>query len=199
MQTDKTRRLQALADEIRDLEESGLYEFRQRNDYQPVIGEGNPDARIVLVGEAPGEQEANSGRPFVGRAGKILDELLESIGMKRGQVYITNVVKDRPPGNRDPSANEIELYAPFLMRQLAIIEPAVIVTLGRIATESLLQRFDLADKGNKLGDLHGKPIDAEASFGDVVLLPMYHPAAAFYNRDLKEAMYADFEVLKRLT
>lgn len=199
MQTDKTRRLQALADEIRDLEESGLYEFRQRNDYQPVIGEGNPDARIVLVGEAPGEQEANSGRPFVGRAGKILDELFESIGMKRGQVYITNVVKDRPPGNRDPSANEIELYAPFLMRQLAIIEPAVIVTLGRIATESLLQRFDLADKGNKLGDLHGKPIDAEASFGDVVLLPMYHPAAAFYNRDLKEAMYADFEVLKRLT
>src|SRR3989344_3019718 len=112
----KERALKAIKDEILCLVSSPLYKERIKNKYFPVIGEGNHSAKIMFIGEAPGETEAKKGRPFCGAAGKRLDELIESIGLKREDVYITNVVKDRPPNNRDPSQAEIELYSPFLER-----------------------------------------------------------------------------------
>ena len=132
---DRAAQLQAIAEELLCLEASPLYAYREEKGYLPVIGEGAPDAEIMFIGEAPGAQEAKSGRPFVGNAGRVLDTLLESIGLERANVYITNIVKDRPPQNRDPHVGEIELYRPFLLRQIDIIQPRVIATLGRFAME----------------------------------------------------------------
>jgi uracil-DNA glycosylase family 4 len=195
---DKAAQLKSIAEEIQQLEESPLYAYRREHGYLPVIGEGDPDARLMFIGEAPGKQEAASGRPFVGRAGSVLDMLLESIGVDRQDVYITNVVKDRPPGNRDPHVEEIELYAPFLMRQIDIIQPGVIATLGRFAMDFVLDLYDLPQQGRRIGHLHGKVLEAEASYGKVAIVPLYHPAATFYSQGLEETMQKDFQVLKRL-
>jgi DNA polymerase len=195
--TRKKARLEKIAEEVRNLEASPLYAYRQENDYHAVIGEGDPDAEIMFIGEGPGRKEAETGRPFVGNAGQVLDELLASIGLDREEVYITNVVKDRPPGNRDPRAAEIELYAPFLLRQIEIIQPDVIATLGRFAMDFILKLYDLPQRGQRIGELHGEVLTAEAPYGDVTVVPLYHPAALFYNRDLKEVMEEDFRVLER--
>lgn len=197
MDNDKEAQIEAIAEEIRYLEESPLYEYRRKNDYHPVIGEGSVDAEVMFIGEAPGAQEAETGRPFVGAAGQVLDDLLESIGVERGEVYITNVVNDRPPDNRDPRVGEIELYAPFLLRQIEIIQPKVIATLGRFAMDFVLGRFDLPQQGEKIGDLHGEVLTAQTSSGRVTVLPLYHPAAVFYNRGLEDTMEEDFEVLEQ--
>lgn len=194
---DKREALSEIARRVRDLSDSPLYDYRQENDYQPVIGEGDPDAEILFVGEAPGAREAETGRPFVGSAGKVLDRLLSSVGLDREDVYITNVVKDRPPDNRDPTAEEIELYAPFLRQQMEIIRPRVIATLGRFAMRFFLREFDLAQRGQTIGDLHGQVLEAEASYGPVALVPLYHPAATFYNRDLEDVLEEDFRMLTR--
>ena len=199
MTEDKTARLEAIARDIQNLEESPLYSYRKENGFSPVVGEGDPSASIVFIGEAPGKQEAKTGRPFVGNAGKVLDELLESIDLKRQDVYITNVVKDRPPGNRDPRAEEIRLYTPFLLRQLKIIEPKVLVTLGRFATGLILDHLNLPEQGQKIGDLHGRVLEAEADYGTVAVVPLYHPAAVFYNQDLRETLEEDFSVLEQFT
>ena len=113
----KAKQMQALVDRLANLKESPLYEYRKENGFQPVIGEGSLDAPVMFIGEAPGKKEAETGRPFVGASGKVLAEMLEDIGLQREDVYITNVVKDRPPDNRDPQTAEIELYAPLLRRQ----------------------------------------------------------------------------------
>jgi uracil-DNA glycosylase family 4 len=160
MNDDRAARLEEIADQIWNLEESPLYGYRKKMGYSPVTGEGNVDAAILLIGEAPGAEEAKTGRPFVGNAGRVLDELLESIDVERKDVYITNVVKDRPPDNRDPTAGEIELYAPFLLRQIEIIQPDVIVTLGRFAMDFILEQFNLPEKKQKISDLHGKVLEA---------------------------------------
>jgi DNA polymerase len=194
---DKRKALNEIAEDVRNLNESPLYDYRRENGYQPVIGEGDPDADIMFVGEAPGAQEAKTGRPFVGNAGKILDRLLDSVELERGDVYITNVVKDRPPDNRDPTAEEIRLYAPFLRRQIEIVQPRVIATLGRFAMDFFLREFDLPEQGQRIGDLHGQVLEAEAAYGDVALVPLYHPAATFYNRSLEDVLEEDFRVLTR--
>lgn len=193
----KREQLHEVAEEVRNLEASPLYDYRKENDYLPVIGEGNPDADIMLIGEAPGREEAQSGRPFVGRAGRVLDSLLRSIGVDREDVYTTNVVKDRPPGNRDPRADEVELYAPFLARQIEIIQPDVIVTLGRFATDFIFAHYDLPQQGEKISHVHGQTLKADTPFGEVTVVPLYHPAAAFYDRDLEETIEEDFQVLKQ--
>lgn len=191
-------KLDALAVELRNLTESPLYDYRQENGYKPVIGEGSPTADVLFIGEAPGKKEAESGRPFVGASGRVLDELLASIDLSREDVYITNVVKDRPPDNRDPRAAEIDLYAPLLDRQIAIIRPKVIATLGRFAMDFVLGKFDAAGQGEKIGRLHGRPIEVEAPYGAVAVLPLYHPAVALYNRDQRGTLEDDFRVLKEL-
>jgi uracil-DNA glycosylase family 4 len=195
----KKEQLQQVEEKVRHLTASPLFKYRKTKGYSPVIGEGNVDADIMMVGEAPGKREAETGRPFVGAAGQILDGLLESIGLDRDQVYITNVVKDRPPENRDPTSEEIELYAPFLICQIDIIQPRVIVTLGRFAMDYMLKHFGLPQRGRKIGDLHGQILDAESSFGHLSILPLYHPAAAFYNQDLKKAIREDIKVLRQFT
>jgi len=198
MDGEKAARLERMAEEVRNLEASPLFAYRKENGYQPVFGEGDPDADLMLIGEAPGAQEAQTGRPFVGRAGRVLDALLESIDIQREDVYITNVVKDRPPGNRDPRAEEIQAYAPFLLRQIEVIEPRVIATLGRFAAAFVIGEYDLPRRSRRMGDLHGQVLEAHLPYGEVQVVPLYHPAAAFYNPDLEDVLQEDVQVLERV-
>src|SRR3989344_1092880 len=198
MENDRTARLRKIRDEILNLTVSPLYEYRKKNKYFPVIGEGNHSAKIMFIGEAPGQKEAETGRPFCGAAGKILDELIESIGLKRADVYITNVVKDRPPNNRDPNPSEIALYGPFLERQIEIIQPEVIATLGRFSTKFILQKFGLPEKDQSITILHGNALDAIATYGPIKIVPLYHPAVALYNANSRKVLEEDFKVLGKL-
>lgn len=153
-----------------------------------VFGVGNPEARVLIVGEAPGKNEDLQGEPFVGAAGKKLDALLAIAGLKRSEVYIANVLKCRPPGNRDPQAPEIEACTPFLRNQTRAINPEFIVTLGNFATKFILK----TEVGITL--LHGQLRQA----GRFNVFPIYHPAAAIYDRSKQEALEADFATLGRL-
>lgn len=188
--------MRVIRDEVINLATSPLFNYRQQNHFLPVIGEGSHEAKIMLIGEAPGRNEAKTGRPFCGAAGKILDELLADAGLKREEVYITNIVKDRPPENRDPLPEEIACYGPFLDRQIEIIQPKVIATLGRYAMSYILPKFDLGDKLDVISKLHGQVFSGTASYGPITIIPLYHPAAAIYNQALKETLKADFAVLK---
>jgi DNA polymerase len=151
----------------------------------PVPGDGNPHAEIVFIGEAPGAKEDAAGTPFVGSAGKMLAALLGSIGLTRDDVYITNVVKFRPPDNRDPTKKEKEACMPFLRDELAIIKPTVIVPLGRHA----LAHFA---KDITIGESHGRPLPSSE---DYAIFPMYHPAAALHNPNLRQTLKDDFAAL----
>jgi DNA polymerase len=193
----KAEAIQQIAEAVENLTESPLYEYRTENNYHSVVGDGDVDADILFIGEAPGKQEAKQGKPFVGASGRVLDELLEMIELDRETVYITNVVKDRPPDNRDPRVEEIDLYAPFLWQQIEIIEPKVIATLGRFAMEFILDHFNLPLKGEKISDLHGKPIAAKTDGREVTIVPLFHPAVALYSRNQRGTLEEDFRVLKR--
>lgn len=192
----KTDELRAVRDEVWALKESPLYAYRVSEGNYPVLGEGNHDARIMFVGEAPGRNEAKTGRPFCGAAGKLLDELLAGLGIPRAEVYITNIVKDRPPENRDPFPDEIALYGPYLDRQIAIIRPKALVALGRFSAAYLFNLLHIAET-RPIGKTHGEVFEGAASYGPVKFVPMYHPAAAIYNQALKETLRKDFEVLKQ--
>jgi uracil-DNA glycosylase family 4 len=196
MSDDREKALQEIADRVENMEFSPLYAYRKEHNYSPVIGEGDPHAAIMFIGEAPGKNEAETGRPFVGRAGSILDDLLESIDLDRENVYITNIVKDRPPDNRDPKVEEIELYAPFLKEQVRIIRPQVIATLGRFAMDFVLDWLDMPQAGEKISDLHGKVLEAEAPHGKVKVVPLFHPAVALYVRERRDTLEEDFQALK---
>ena len=197
MSINRTEQLRKIRDRIWNLSMSPFYKYRRKNNYCPVIGEGNHFASIMFIGEAPGENEAKSGRPFCGAAGKILDGLLSSINIERRDVYITNIVKDRPPGNRDPLPSEIALYLPFLLEQINIIRPKVIATLGRFSTKYILEQFNLPEKDQSITTLHGKIIDVKTDYGDIKILPLFHPAVALYNVDAKETLKKDFQVLTK--
>lgn len=196
-QADKrTELLRQIKEEVLHLTSSPLYDERVKNKVFPVIGEGSHYAKIMFIGEAPGRNEAATGRPFVGAAGKILDELLIKAGIERKSIYITNIVKDRPPFNRDPLPEEIKSYAPFLERQIDIIQPEVIVTLGRYAMTYIIERFGLASLLKPIGQMRGQILEAKASYGPIKIIPLYHPAVAVYNRAMKETLQSDFGVLK---
>jgi DNA polymerase len=169
-----------------------------QNGYMPVPGEGSLDARVMFVGEAPGEKEAKTGRPFVGASGKQLDKLLESIKLSRESVFITSVVKDRPPKNRDPLPEEIALYGPLLIAQIDIIQPTVVGTLGRYSLQYLLHYYKSALAGQTISTLHGQPIAVSASYGGLVIMPLYHPAVVLYGQKLKQTLFDDFQALKKL-
>ena len=193
----KKEKMRAIRDEVLNLKESPLYTYRTENNYFPVIGEGDHDADIMFIGEAPGRNEAQKGRPFCGAAGRILDELLASIELPRESVYITNIVKDRPEDNRDPLPNEIALYSPFLDRQIDIIQPKVIATLGRFSMVYILDKFNIPSS-EPISHAHGKPHTACASYGEIIIVPLYHPAAAIYTQTLKATLLEDFAALKKL-
>lgn len=150
-----------------------------------VMGDGNVNAEIVFIGEAPGKNEDEQGLPFVGAAGKFLNEMLAAAGMERSDVYITNIVKYRPPGNRDPSPEEKKAFWPYLLKQLQIIEPKVVITLGRHSMEYFLP-------GMYISQVHGQP--KRIVFGDkkLVIIPLYHPAAALYNGSMRSVLIDDF-------
>ena len=152
-----------------------------------VPGEGNPNADIVFIGEGPGFYEDQQGRPFVGASGKFLDELLGSIGLSRKDVYICNVIKCRPPNNRDPQQTEISACTPWLDQQLEVLEPRVIVTLGRF---SMSRYFP----GQSIGRIHGQPRKIDG----VLVMPMYHPAAALHQASLRATILQDFQKLPAL-
>lgn len=153
-----------------------------------VMGDGNVDADIVFIGEAPGKNEDEQGLPFVGAAGKFLNEMLAQAGMSRSDVYITNIVKYRPPNNRDPLPDEKKAFWPYLLKQLQIIEPKVVITLGRHSMEYFLP-------GMFISQIHGQP--KRIQFGDhkLVIVPLYHPAAALYNGSMRQTLIDDFLVV----
>lgn len=160
-----------------------------------VPGEGNEKAKIMFIGEAPGRNEDLQGKPFVGAAGKVLDEMLASIGLQRSEVYITNVVKCRPPGNRDPLPSEIKACSPYLEKQIEIIKPKIIVTLGRFSMEWVFKRFGLLK--TKISKAHGKIFEISHIFVEYIL-PLYHPAVAVYNPEMKKILLEDVETLKKI-
>ena len=193
----RTELLRKIKDEVLNLKESPLYAERVKNKVFPVIGEGSHHADIMFIGEAPGRNEAATGRPFVGSAGKFLDELLSANGIPRDSVYITNIVKDRPPMNRDPLPDEIKIYGLFLDRQIDIIQPKVIATLGRFSMQYIMSKLGLGTMLEPISKMHGKVLDAKTSYGEVKIVPLYHPAAAIYNQNLKKDLHQDFQVLKK--
>lgn len=192
----KQEAIQKIYNDIVALKSSPLYEYRVANNYHAVIGEGSLDAAIMFVGEAPGQNEAKQGRPFCGAAGRVLDELLNSVGLKRENIYITNIVKDRPPENRDPTPKEIELYAPFLDEQIKIIKPKVIATLGRFSMAYIMNRLKIGDKLDTISKIHGKKFTAKVSWGDITVIPLFHPASALYQASKKPVLVKDFEIMK---
>ena len=192
----RTELLRQIKDEVVGLKESPLYAERVKNKVFPVIGEGSHNSQIMFVGEAPGKNEAATGRPFCGASGRILDELLASAEIKRADVYVTNIVKDRPPFNRDPLPEEIKVYGPFLDRQIEIIQPIVIATLGRFSMDYIMRKFNLEHLLQPISKMHGKGFEAETSYGKIKIVPLYHPAVAVYNANSKDELKKDFRVLR---
>ena len=182
--SDQQTRLDAIAAEIREHVPCGFAICEEATNLVP--GEGTASAPVVIVGEAPGASEDKQGRPFVGRAGKLLDQLLAEAGLEREQVYITNVVKARPPGNRDPRASEVAHHMPWLETQLALIKPALVVPLGRHA----LAHFS---DDAKISDVHGTAVTERGR----TLFAMYHPAAALHTQSLRETLFEDARALRQ--
>ena len=163
---------------------------------QLVMGSGNLDADIVFIGEAPGKKEDEYGVPFIGASGKFLDTMLDSVNLQRDDIYITNIVKYRPPNNRDPTTDEKRVFLPYLLEQLQIIHPKIVVTLGRHSMEYFLP-------GRHISEIHGQAVTIPLGNSTVTLVPLYHPAAALYNGKLRQTLLDDFghipETVKQLS
>lgn len=170
-----------LAEIARSIETDGIAPHLKATATQLVFGAGSSDAQLMFIGEAPGKNEDIQGEPFVGAAGKLLNELLASINLKRSDIYITNIVKYRPPENRDPTASEIGEFVPYLERQIAVIGPKVVIFLGRHSMNVFLPEL-------KIGEAHGQPVRKNGQ----VYLPLFHPAAALYNPNMRQVLHDDF-------
>ncbi|MDD4062511.1 MAG: uracil-DNA glycosylase [Candidatus Pacebacteria bacterium] len=169
---------------------SDLADLRRKSNVFPVIGEGSHNAEIIFIGEAPGRNEAESGKPFCGRAGQILDELLNSINLSRKDVYITNIVKDRPPNNRDPLPSEIEEYGPFLDRQIEIIKPKIIATLGRFSAQYILSKYGVTNI-LPITKINGKVFEVNG----LKIITLLHPASTIYDSSKKKGLVDGFKIL----
>lgn len=189
--TSQARRaaLESIAAEVRVCTRCRLSQTRTR----AVPGEGHPDTEVVFVGEGPGQTEDQQGRPFVGRAGDLLVKMLSTLGWRRDEVFITNIVKCRPPGNRDPEPDEIEACAPYLTRQLEVLDPAVVATLGRFSMGHFRP-------GERITQIHGTAVAAPAATGarDALAYALYHPAAALRSTDVERQSYDDMAGLPRI-
>jgi len=184
--------LEDLRVQVENCRKCGLWKTRRH----PVLGEGNPKAEVVFIGEAPGREEDELGRPFVGAAGRLLNEVLSEIGIKRGEVYITNVVKCRPPGNRQPTKREIKACSPYLDRQISIIKPRIVVALGNTAASYILDRYNM--RFTSMERMHGKAFRVGTMWGEMKILLTYHPAAALRNPNLRGVIKKDLEELANL-
>jgi len=188
----KSSKTEALAEIAQAIERDNVTPHLRATATQLVFGVGSPEAELMFVGEAPGKNEDLQGEPFVGAAGKFLNEMLASIGLKRSDIYISNIVKYRPPENRDPTPEEIAEFVPYLKQQIAVIKPKVVVFLGRHSMNVFLPEL-------KISQAHGKPVRK----GGQVYLPLFHPAAALYNPAQRQVLLDDFglipAILKKLS
>ncbi len=182
--------LEEIARQIEECKACPLYKTRNK----PVPGEGPEDAKIMLVGEAPGRNEDLQGRPFVGQAGKFLDELLDLAGLSREEVFIGNVVKCRPPGNRDPLPSEILACRHWLEEQFQVISPRVVVSLGRFSLAFFQEKFGIGKE--PISKIHGKPIRIDTLVWHGWLVPMFHPAAGLYRGEVKAKIVEDWKALQ---
>jgi len=188
------KKLKEIRDEVIGCQKCPLYKTRT----YPVIGEGSHQAKIIFVGEAPGAQEDKTGRPFCGAAGKVLDETLGAVGIKKEEVYICNLLKCRPPQNRDPQKEEIDACVSYLERQIELINPKVVCPLGRHSMKLLMEKFGLKDAVEPISKIHGKVFESNTLFGSIKVIPFYHPAVATYNPNMKEVLKKDFKVLEKV-
>jgi len=159
---------------------------------QIVVGDGNPNADIIIIGEAPGKKEDESGQPFVGAAGKFLDQMLDNINLKRDNIYITNIVKCRPPNNRDPLPQEKEEFWPWLLDEINLIKPKLIITLGRHSLSNFIENPIISQ-------VHGTIVDKNIpKIGAIKIYALYHPAAALYNGSMRETLIKDFKKIPKI-
>lgn len=182
MSSNKELKLQYVAKLISECKKCPLYKTATNH----VPGSGNPESEIVFIGEAPGFFEDQKGLPFVGNSGKLLDKLLESINLKRSEVFICNILKHRPPENRDPLPQEIKVCTPFLKAQLKVIEPKIIITLGRFSMNYFLP-------SELISKVHGKIEKIKWQGLDLILIPVYHPSAGLRNGEMLKALQVDFQ------
>lgn len=189
----RNEELKKIKEEVLKCQKCPLYKNRN----YPVIGEGSHQAKIMFVGESPGAQENRTGHPFCGPAGKILDELLNSVGIKRETVYVSNLIKCRPPSNRDPQKEEIEACSSYIERQIKIIKPKIICPLGRYSMQFLMEKFGLENEIQPIGKIHGKVFKAKTLFQKLKIIPLYHPATVTYNPNMKEILKKDFKILEK--
>lgn len=178
---------QQLDDLAAEIIEKAVCEELAHGAMQLVMGDGNADANIVFIGEAPGKNEDEQGKPFVGAAGRFLNEMLEAAGLERSDVYITNIVKYRPPNNRDPLPEEKRDFWPYLMRQLEIINPTVVITLGRHSGAAFIPDLVISRD-------HGQARTVQYHDHEFLVIPLYHPAAALYNGGMRQVLIDDFIV-----
>jgi len=182
---------QLLADLAADIEKNDVCPELRAQAIQLVLGDGNPDADIVFIGEAPGKKEDELGLPFVGASGRFLNEMLSAAGLERSDVYITNIVKYRPPNNRDPSSEEKQGFWPYLMQQLEIINPKVVITLGRHSGMCFIPELVISKD-------HGHARKVKYHEHEFLVIPLYHPAAALYNGGMRQTLIDDFLAAKAL-
>ena len=189
----KQQQFDALSAQLRRFTASPLYQFRADNNYYPVLGDGSLEADIMFIGEAPGKNEAERGKPFCGAAGRFLDKLIGSISLDRNDVFITSILHDRPPDNRDPAPGEIAAYTPFLKELIRIIEPRILVPLGRYAAQFIIERYATQAPANlAISSIHGTIIDGNDG---LLICPLYHPAAALYNGSMRAILMQDMQAL----
>ncbi len=183
---------------IDDIENNLICELKD-NAKNLVFGKGDIDADIFFIGEAPGKNEDLEGLPFVGKAGKQLDDMLSTINLGINDVYIANILKYRPPNNRDPKPDEIKKHTPYLIRQIKVIDPNVVVTLGNFATKFALSGFKTKgmSKVSGISKIHGTVFESEGEIEGIDIFPMYHPAAMLYQRSLEDTLYSDFKKLRK--
>ena len=186
----KEKKLKKIKKQILGCRKCTLYKKRK----QPVVGSGDLNAKIMFIAEAPGYWEDVKGEPFVGRAGKILDELLASVKIKREGVFVANILKCRPPENRSPKKEEIKACTPYLLKQIEIIKPKVICALGNFSTVFIFEKYGLEKKIKGVSSLHGKFFKS----GKTMIIPFYHPAVVVYNNKMKKILIKDFLALKNL-
>ena len=187
------KEIKQIGQDVTNCRRCGLWKTRNN----PVAGEGVVTAKVMFIGEAPGYNEDMQGKPFVGKAGKIFDELLYSVGLERKEIYIANILKCRPPKNRDPLGDEIKACTSYLDKQIMAIKPKVIVTLGNFASSYVLEKFGF--QAEKIGKIHGKIFRIKNLLFDARIIPLYHPAAAVYNPNMKDVLMQDFKsIIKAL-
>jgi len=187
----KAKEMEKIKNSIKKCRKCNIYKTRKN----PVFGYGSINAEILFIGEAPGYSEDIQGLPFIGRAGKLLNELLESINLKREDVYIANIIKCRPPNNRNPLKSEISHCKDYLEKQIEIIKPKIVVPFGNFASSFVFKKYDL--KIDKISKIHGKVFNNNKSSKNIKIIPLFHPAVAIYNPNKKSILLNDFKIIKK--